>query len=66
MTERHWIPGKKRVITGALGLKRHGVSGETLTAAGSSSGPGGATVSARDIDRIAYLPAAAAEHPPSA
>lgn len=32
----------------------------------SASGPGGATVSARAIDRIAYLPAAAAEHPPSA
>lgn len=32
----------------------------------SASVPGGATVSARAIDRIAYLPAAAAEHPPSA
>lgn len=31
-----------------------------------ASGPGGATVSARAIDRITYLPAAAAEHPPSA
>lgn len=32
----------------------------------SASRPGGATVSARGIDRIAYLPAAAAKHPPSA
>lgn len=76
MTEKHWIPWNRSwyQVKGdhkrLRRLKRHGVSGETLAAAGSSNGvgvgPGGATVSARDIDRIAYLPAAAAEHPPSA
>lgn len=45
---------------------RSGTAGVVGRREAAAAGPGGATVSARVIDRIAYLPAAAAEHPPSA